>query len=66
MVALVCDLRQGRPPFRACEFEITYGTSMSFIEEVVDLASEAPQGYLVTRRRSIIACQGVRLGCPGL
>ena len=29
------------PPFRECEFEITYGTGISAIGEIVDLASEA-------------------------
>jgi recombination protein RecA len=29
------------PPFRECEFEITYGTGISATGEIVDLASEA-------------------------
>jgi recombination protein RecA len=29
------------PPFRECEFEITYGTGISAVGEIVDLASEA-------------------------
>jgi recombination protein RecA len=29
------------PPLRECEFEITYGTGISTIGEIVDLASEA-------------------------
>jgi recombination protein RecA len=29
------------PPFRECEFEITYGTGISAAGEIVDLASEA-------------------------
>ena len=29
------------PPFRDCEFEITYGTGISAVGEIVDLASEA-------------------------
>jgi recombination protein RecA len=29
------------PPFRECEFEITYGTGIPAIGEIVDLASEA-------------------------
>ena len=29
------------PPFRECEFEITYGIGISAIGEIVDLASEA-------------------------
>jgi recombination protein RecA len=32
------------PPFRECEFEITYGTGISTAGEIVDLASEA--GFL--------------------
>ena len=29
------------PPFRECEFEITYGTGIFAVGEIVDLASEA-------------------------
>ena len=29
------------PPFRECEFEITFGTGISAVGEIVDLASEA-------------------------
>jgi len=29
------------PPFRECEFEITYGAGISAVGEIVDLASEA-------------------------
>jgi recombination protein RecA len=29
------------PPFRECEFEITYGTGISAVGEIVDLASDA-------------------------
>ena len=29
------------PPFRECEFEITYGTGISAVGEIADLASEA-------------------------
>jgi len=29
------------PPFRECELEITYGTGISAVGEIVDLASEA-------------------------
>ena len=29
------------PPFRECEFEIAYGTGISAVGEIVDLASEA-------------------------
>jgi len=33
--------RRAAPPFRECEFEITYGTGIFAVGEIVDLASEA-------------------------
>jgi recombination protein RecA len=46
------------PPFRECEFEITYGTGISTAGEIVDLASEAG---LIEKSGAYYAWNGERI-----
>ncbi len=46
------------PPFRECEFEITYGTGISAVGEIVDLASEAG---LIEKSGAYYAWNGERI-----
>ena len=46
------------PPFRECEFEITYGTGISTAGEIVDLASEAG---LLEKSGAYYSCDGERI-----
>ena len=46
------------PPFRECEFEITYGTGISALGEIVDLASEAG---LIEKSGAYYAWNGERI-----